>query len=266
MLPPKGTRGISTKDSLPAGFEKLEKLIKANSQNTTLVNGNLMEILCDVTILMAAYAKMKSNPGNMTPGIDGETLDGLDLVFFENLKKELRTGSFQFKPARRQEIPKANGKGSRPLGIASPRDKIVQGAMLFILEAIFEPSFSTHSHGFRPERGCHSALGEIKRTFSAVNWFIEGDISKCFDSFDHKLLVKMTSLRIKDKAFLDLLHKALKAGYLFQGQYFSPDLGTPQGSLISPILCNVLLTGLDNYLDELANDFNKGLRHRTNPL
>jgi len=261
----KGSRGISTKNSLPAGFEKLGKLTEENTKNKNLINTNLLKLLSDTDILLAAYTNLKSSPGNLTPGIDKETLDGLNLSWFQNLQKDLNTNKFQFRPARRLEIPKANGKGTRPLGIVSPRDKIVQGAMLLILEAIFEPTFMTNSHGFRPKRGCHSALGQIKRTYTAVNWFIEGDISKCFDSFDHKLLVKLIERRIRDKGFTDLLYKALKAGYLFQGQFFSPDLGTPQGSIVSPILCNILLHELDKFVEELRANFDIGNRHRINP-
>lgn len=166
---PKGSRRFSTKDSLPAGLEKLGKLSKLNLKNTELVNTKVMDIVADEDVLMAAYAKIKSSPGNMTPGADSETLDGISLKDIARMKKDLSTGAFQFRPARRLEIPKASGKGSRPLGIASPRDKIVQEAMRLVLEAVFEPSFSIHSHGFRPKRGCHTALGEIKRTFTSVN-------------------------------------------------------------------------------------------------
>ena len=282
----KGSRDISTKVSLPAGFEKLGNLRELNTIDKTTANTKVLDLLSDIDILIAAYSKLKSSPsclcpayaglhkasnesvlsadasgrgkskgGNMTPGVDSETLDGIDNSWFEKLKKEIRTNSFQFRPARRIEIPKPNGKGTRPLGIASPRDKIVQGAMLLILEAIFEPSFVTHAHGFRPGKGCHTALKEIKGTFSSVNWFIEGDISKCFDTFDHKLLVQLVSKRIMDKGFIDLLHKALKAGYMFQGQYHSPELGTPQGSIVSPILCNILLHGLDEFVLDLQLNF-----------
>ena len=215
---------------------------------------------------MAAYHNLKSSPGNMTKGVDNETLDGINLAWFAKLSKDLQTNAFQFRPARRIDIPKANGKGTRPLGIASPRDKIVQGAMLLVLEAIFEPTFHTHSHGFRPGKGCHTALKEVKNTFTGVNWFVEGDISKCFDSFDHKLLIQAVGRRVADKGFIDLLHKALRAGYLFQGQYFSPELGTPQGSIVSPILCNILLHQLDEFILSLKRDFDKGTRRKTNPL
>lgn len=165
----KGAREFSTKASIPTGLEKLGNLRKINTNDKTLVNVKMLNLLSDKDILMAAYTKLKSSPGNMTPGVDSETLDGLDLESFSKLSRDLNSNKFQFRPARRLEIPKASGKGTRPLGIASPRDKIVQGAMLLILEAIFEPTFSTHSHGFRPNRGCHSALGEIKRTFTATN-------------------------------------------------------------------------------------------------
>jgi group II intron reverse transcriptase/maturase len=262
----KGSRYISTKVSLPAGFDKLGKLRELNTLDTNFVNIKVLDLICDTDILIAAYSKLKSSPGNMTPGMDSETLDKIDNSWFENLKKALRTNSFQFRPARRVEIPKPNGKGTRPLGIASPRDKIVQGAMLLILEAIFDPSFVKHAHGFRPGRGCHTALKEIKGTFTSVNWFLEGDISKCFDTFDHKVLVHQISKRIDDKGFIDLLHKALRAGYFFQGQFFSPELGTPQGSIISPILCNILLHGLDKFVLNLQSEFEIGKRRRINPL
>jgi len=262
----KGSRGISTKVSLPAGFEKLGNLRVLNTKDTTFINTKTLDLLSDTDVLIAAYTKLKSSPGNMTPGTDSETLDGINMSWFENLKKELRTNAFQFRPARRLEIPKPNGKGTRPLGIASPRDKIVQGTMLLILEAIFEPTFLTHAHGFRPGKGCHTALKEVKGTFSSVNWIIEGDISKCFDTFDHKLLVHLISQRITDKGFIDLLHKALKAGYMYQGKFFSPNIGTPQGSIVSPILCNILLHGLDNFVLNLQKDFEIGTRRKTNPL
>ena len=261
----KGSRTFSTKASLPAGLDKLGKLRLNNTKDKNLINRNILDIVANEDVLFAAYQKLKYSPGNITKGVDNETLDAINVAWFANLKKDLRTNAFQFKPARRLEIPKPNGKVTRPLGIASPRDKIVQTAMLLALEAIFEPSFHTHSHGFRPGKGCHTALKEVKNTFAGVNWFIEGDISKCFDSFDHKLLIQAVARRIDDKGFIDLLHKALRAGYLFQGKFFSPSLGTPQGSIVSPILCNILLHYLDVFILTLKEDFDTGTRRKTNP-
>ena len=259
----KGSSNKFAVDSMPAGMEKLQQLITSNVNNKALINTNIMHIMSDIDVLIAAYARIKSKPGNMTPGIDTETLDGISMDYFLRLQRDLRSGAFQFRPARRIEIPKPNGNGTRPLSIASPRDKIVQAAMHLVLEAIFDSSFSVHSHGFRPGKGCHTALKELRNTFTSVNWFIEADISKCFDSFDHKLLVLAVSERVQDQAFIDLLYKALKVGYIFQDKYFTSELGTR--SVVSPLLCNVLLHKLDLWLEEYMSSFNKGSRRKTNP-
>ena len=261
----KGSSNNSVEVSMLAGIAKLEQLIQDNIDNPKLINKSILNIISDVDILIAAYSRIKSNSGNMTPGVDKETLDGVSRRYFEKLSRELRSGSFAFRPARRLEIPKPKG-GTRSLGIASPRDKIVQAAMMLALEALFEPSFSVHSHGFRPNRGCHTALGEIKRTFTSVNWFVEGNISKCFDSFDHKLLVHAVEARINDQGFSDLLWKSLKAGYMFQHQYFDSEIGTPQGSVLSPLLCNIYLDQFDLWLEDYKNSYNLGTRRRINPL
>lgn len=260
----KETRVLSSNKTIPAGVAKLEKLIKDNLANRGMINKDVTKLMVDIDILILAYSKIKSKPGNMTPGSDQETLDGLNRSWFEKLSKDLNTGAFQFKPARRVEIPKTKG-GSRLLGVASPRDKIVQESMRLILEAIYEPVFLIHSHGFRPKRSCHTALKEIKNTFTAVNWFVEGDISKCFDSFDHKLLIQAVNKRIVDRAFIDLLHKAFKAGYIDQQKYFSSEIGTPQGSIISPILCNVLMHEFDKWMEIQMDNFNIGKRRKLDP-
>lgn len=260
----KGSSKVSVEKTMPEGLVKLQQLINSNLMDTTLINEGIIFIMSDIDVLIAAYTRLKSKSGSITPGIDSETLDGVNRIYFEKLQRELRSGTFQFRPARKVEVPKPDG-GKRSLGIASPRDKIVQTAMLMVLEAIFDPSFSVHSHGFRPGKGCHTALGEIKRTFSSVHWFVEGDISKCFDSFDHKLLVNAVSVRVKDQVFTDLLWKSLKAGYMFQYQYFDSEIGTPQGSVLSPILCNIYLNQFDLWLENYKETFNKGTRRRTNP-
>lgn len=260
----KGSSKKFAVESMPAGMEKLQQLITNNVTNKSLVNTNIMHIISDVDVLIAAYTRIKSKPGNMTAGIDSQTLDGININYFLLLQRELRSGAFQFRPSRRIEISKPNG--TRPLSVASPRDKIVQTAMHLVLEAIFNSSFSVHSHGFRPGKGCHTALKELRNTFTSVNWFIEADISKCFESFDHKLLVLAVSERVQDQAFIDLLYKALKAGYISQGKYFTSELGTPQGSVVSPLLCNILLHKLDLWLEEYISIFNKGTRRKVNPV
>lgn len=115
-------------------------------------------------MLLIAYEKLKSNPGQMTPAVSPETLDGMSMEVIKDTVERLENESFQFQPARRVRIPKSSG-GTRPLTIASPRDKIVQEAIRMILEAVFEPNFSPYSHGFRPQRGCHTALKAVKQDF-----------------------------------------------------------------------------------------------------
>lgn len=160
--------------SLSSGLTKLAKLTLANQNDLTHINRGIFDILSDKSLLIAAYQRIKSKPGMATMGADKETLDGINLKYFIQLEKDLRTGKFQFRPSRRVGIPKPLKRGQtkpdlRYLRVRSPRDKIVQQAMFMILEAIFEPTFSTHSHGFRPGKGCGSALKEVKYTFQAAN-------------------------------------------------------------------------------------------------
>jgi retron-type reverse transcriptase len=140
----------------------------------------------------------------MTPGVIPETLDGVSYELLENISALLKNESFKFQPGRRIMIPKPNG-GERPLTIGSPRDKIVQEAMRMILEAIYEPLFKDCSHGFRPNRSCHTALKDVRRQFPSVNLVIEGDISKCFDSINHHRLMKLIESKILDRRFTNLI-------------------------------------------------------------
>lgn len=141
-----------------ASADSTSSLIQLDSNKFT----GLYKCVSSIDTLVTAYDNIKSKPGNMTPGLDQMTLDGVSMKFFEDLEKSLLNGSFQFKPARRVHIPKANGK-LRPLAIASPRDKIVQEAMRMILELVFEPTLSDLSHGFRPGRSCHTALKAVSK-------------------------------------------------------------------------------------------------------
>lgn len=265
---PKGARATPFNEPMPAGIANLIQLIHDNLAHKNLVNKKVMNIVSDVSVLQMGYARIKSNPGNLTPGVDAETLDGINQRWFEKTAQELRTGEFRFRPARRISIPKANG-GTRPLSIASARDKIVQEVMRLILEAIFEPSFSPFSHGFRPGRGCHTALKEIQRTFTGSSWFIEADLSQCFDSFDPRRVIEIIRQRIKDQAFIDLLYKSLEVGYVGVAHYGAPGIlripGTPQGSIISPILCNIMLHELDLWMGGYIEQYDIGTRRKTDP-
>lgn len=126
---------------------------------------------------------------------------------------------------------------------------------ILLLEAIYEPTFSNRSHGFRPKRSCHTALSQIQGTFTGVRWMVEGDIKACFDSFDHHVLIHILRRRIKDEKFLSLMWKFLKAGYMEQWKYHSTYSGTPQGSGMSPILANIYLSELDAFMEEYKARF-----------
>lgn len=177
----------------------------------------------------------------------------------------MKNGTFQFTPGRRIQIPKPGKTTTRPLTIAPPRDKVVQEVMRMILEAIFEPTFSNNSHGFRPGRGCHTALRQVKTQFGAATVIIEGDISKCFDSFDHHVLVSLIEKKVNDTRFIQLIWKALRAGYLEFHTIQDSLVGTPQGSIISPILANIYLHELDTFVEKAQREYDKGVLSARNP-
>lgn len=254
----KYSRSFGSKRIIPEGIKKLEQL-----KGKEIIE-DIKDIISNTDILTAAYTRIKGNKGIDTPGSDNKTLDGISMEMFKSLQKEIRTGMYKFKPARMIEIPKANG-GVRKLGIPCARDKIVQEAMRMVLATIYEANFEETSHGFRTGHSCHTALNYIRMRFGERRWFIEGDISKCFDSFDHKILIDKIRERIKDQVFIDLLYKSLKAGYIEQGAYKEANLGTPQGSILSPILANIYLHDMDVYMKEYKKNFDKGTRKKTNP-
>lgn len=204
---------------------------------------------------LEAYKNIAKSQGSMTPGVDGMTLDDMSMARINRIIASLKDLSYQPKPARRIYINKKGSNKKRPLGIASTDDKLVQEVVRMILEAIFEPIFSKHSHGFRPDRSCHTALLEIKETFHGAKWIIEGDIKACFDSFDHHVLIDILRQRIADENFIGLMWKLLKAGYMEQWEHNNTYSGTPQGSGASPILANIYLNELDKYIEEYKQTF-----------
>ena len=211
-----------------------------------------------------AYQRIYAKQGNMTPGTDGKTIDEMSLERIEKLILSLKDESYQPHPARRVYIPKKNGK-KRPLGIPSFEDKLVQEVVRLLLEAIYEGHFEGTSHGFRPHRSCHTALGMIQKSFAGAKWFIEGDIKGFFDNIDHNVLISILRERISDERFLRLIRKFLNAGYVEDWKYSKTYSGTPQGGIISPILANIYLDKFDKYIKEYAAKFRKGDRRSVNP-
>lgn len=210
---------------------------------------------------LLAYKNIYANGGSITPGVNGITIDGMSSQRIAKLIESLKDRSYQPNPARRTYIAKKNNPAKkRPLGIPSGDDKLVQEVIRMLLESIYEPNLSDASHGFRPQKSCHTALTKIQKTFTGAKWFVEGDIKACFDSFDHHVLIDILRKRIDDEAFISLMWKFLKAGYMEQWQYHMTYSGTPQGSGMSPILANIYLNELDRYMGEYKARFYKPTR------
>lgn len=225
--------------------------LSEKSKNPSYRFQRLYRNLYNPEFYMLAYKNIYANDGSMTPGMDGTTLDGMSSRRIDGIIASLRDHSYQPKPARREYIPKKSDPNKkRPLGIPSANDKLVQEVVRLILESIYEPNFSENSHGFRPRKSCHTALLHLQRTFTGAKWFVEGDIKACFDDFDHHVLIDILRRRIDDEAFIALMWKFLKAGYMEQWEYHKTYSGTPQGSGISPILANIYLNELDRHITE----------------
>jgi retron-type reverse transcriptase len=190
--------------------------------------------LYNPNLYLRAYARLYANEGAMTPGTTEETVDGMSLAKIEKIINDLRYERYQWTPVRRTYIEKKNSTKKRPLGIPSWSDKLLQEVIRSILEAYYEPQFSDHSHGYRPDRGCHTALIEVAHTWTGTRWFIEGDYAGCFNNFDHDILMNILAEKLHDNRFLRLIQNMLWAGYLEQWRFHATLSGTPQGGVITP--------------------------------
>jgi group II intron reverse transcriptase/maturase len=208
-----------------------------------------------------AYENIYAKPGNMTEGSDGKTVDGFNTQRVEKLIESLKNETYQPQPSRRVYIPKANGK-KRPLGIPSFDDKLLQEVVRMILEAIYDRTFLETSHGFRKNRSCHTALEQVRGTFTGVRWFIEGDIEGFFDNIDHHVLIDILKKRIDDSKWIRLMWKFLRAGFVEDWKFHKTFSGTPQGGIISPILSNIYLHELDVFMKEYIKAFDKGTKRK----
>jgi group II intron reverse transcriptase/maturase len=197
--------------------------------------------LYNPALYLRAYGRIYRNDGAMTHGVTAETVDGMSLEKIQAIIESLKAERYRWTPVRRTYIEKKGSTKLRPLGIPTWSDKLLQEVVRSLLEAYYEPQFSPSSHGFRPGLGCHTALTTIQRRWSATTWFIEGDISKCFDNLGHSTLLAILSEKIHDNRFLRLIENLLKAGYLEDWKYGHTFSGTPQGGVASPILSNIYL-------------------------
>jgi group II intron reverse transcriptase/maturase len=214
---------------------------------------------------LRAYTKLYKNDGAMTPGITEETVDGMSMERIAKIIEAIRHERWQWNPVRRIAIPKRKG-GTRPLGMPTWSEKVVQEVIRSILEAYYEPQFSRYSHGFRPKRGCQTALTEIHNVWVGTKWFIEGDSKGCFDNIDHPILMNILRENIRDNRFLRLIAGALKAGYCEAWTYHPSLSGSPQGAIVSPVLSNIYMDRLDRVVQEtLMPEYAQGRQRAGNP-
>ena len=234
----------------------MDNIRRSSKKNKEETFTRLFRYLLRPDIYYLAYENLYANNGAATKGVNNDTADGFSEKKVERIIQSLKDGSYSPSPVRRTYIPKRNGK-LRPLGIPTFTDKLVQEALRMVLEAVYEPIFLPSSHGFRPNRSCHTALKDIKHGYPGVRWFVEGDIKGFFDHIDHAVLVDLIGKKVKDARITQLLHKMLKAGYLEDWKYNRTLSGTPQGGIISPLLANIYLHELDKFIADMKAGFDK---------
>jgi group II intron reverse transcriptase/maturase len=240
-------------------------LNQKSKQNSNFIFDRVYRNLFNYNFFIEAYQNIYSKEGNMTPGTDGETIDGFRKSKIYNLIELLKDEQYYPNPVRRTYIQKKNSTKQRPLGIPSFTDKLLYEVVRRILDAIYEPTFSDNSHGFRPHKSCQTALYQVKSTCRGTKWVIEGDITGCFDNIDHEILLQILARKIDDGRLIELIRRFLKAGYFEFKQVHNSLSGVPQGSGASPVLANIYLNELDKCMELQIQKLNKGARKQKNP-
>ena len=208
-------------------------------------------------LYLLAYGRLYSNHGAMTPGVDGETVDGMSQIKIARIIDALRHERYRFTPVKRVYIPKKNGK-MRPLGLPSWSDKLVGEVIRLLLEAYYEPQFSGRSHGFRPGRGCHTALSEVAVKWTGTTWFIEGDIARCLMSSITRSCSRYCE-KIHDSRFLGLLRTCCEPDTWRIGNGTRRSPARRRAGWSSPILSNIYLDRLDNFVETvLIPEYTRG--------
>ncbi|MCX4880635.1 reverse transcriptase/maturase family protein [Streptomyces sp. NBC_00847] len=217
-------------------------------------------------LYLLAYGRIYSNKGAMTPGVTQDTVDGMSARKIDRIIDAMRHERYRFRPVRRVHIPKKQSGKTRPLGLPTWTDKLVGEVIRLLLEAYYEPSFSDRSHGFRPGKGCHTALREVANTWTGTTWFIEGDIADCFGSLDHEVTLRLLGEKVHDQRFLRLVRNMLKAGYLEEWVWNATLSGAPQGGVVSPVISNIYLHKLDEFIEKtLIPEYTRAKLRARNP-
>jgi RNA-directed DNA polymerase len=219
---------------------------------------DLFNLVCDPAFLLVAWVRVRSNKGARSAGVDGYSAYAIEAGgvegFLDRLRSQLKDRSFRPLPVRERMIPKAGGK-KRRLGISTVTDRVVQASLKLVLEPIFEADFLPCSYGFRPGRRAHDAVAEVRHLASrprCYEWVVEGDIKACFDEISHIALLERVRARVGDKRVLALVKAFIKAGILGEDRVLRENnTGTPQGSILSPLLSNVALSVLDEYIAQV---------------
>ena len=206
--------------------------------------------LLDKRLIHDSFERVKRNKG--AAGIDRQSLAAFEVNLDEELDKlllELQEKRYQAQAVRRVTIPKENG-GLRQLGIPTVRDRVVQQALHSILEPIFDPGFHPSSYGYRKGRGCHDAINKASMFIRRYRrqWVVDMDLSRCFDTLDHKLIIKQVRKRVSDGSIIKLLQQFLESGVMIGLEYESTKTGSPQGGVISPLIANIYLDAFDQFM------------------
>jgi group II intron reverse transcriptase/maturase len=235
-------------------LQRLKTISKLSQRDKKWVHRDIFRTLSNPELFLAAYENIKGNKGALTPGSIPGSLDGISQQRLQRLQTKVYSEKYNFAPVKLILIP-AGGKKTRPLGLPTANDKIVQDVIRMVLEAIYEPVFSDLSFGFRTGRGCHTALAHVEKKFRWVDWVVEGDIQRAYPTIDQTILIKILEKRIDDPRFIRLVRKLLKCGVLDEYRKTYSDIGVPQGSIVSPILANIYYHELDEYVEQLAHKF-----------
>jgi len=248
---------------LPSTVERAIGSLPAVVRSGRRVNG-LFRLMKSPSLWDQAYQKVAPNKGALTPGIDGRTFDGYSPEKVRAIIAKLRDGTYKPAAVRRVFIPKADGR-KRPLGIPTTEDRLVQEVVRTLLNEIYEPLFCEDSHGFREGRSCHTALKSIHAIWTGVKWLVDVDVVGFFDNIDHAILIRLLEKRIADKRFIALIRGMLKAGYMEDWHFHRTLSGAPQGGVVSPLLANIYLHELDEWMQDRVAAFNMGERRAMTP-
>src|ERR1700693_702578 len=229
-----------------SGYQGAEPLGAKPAPESPALTEQLMEEVCDRKNLERAWKRVRRNKGS--PGVDGMTIDDAKDYLREHwpsIRSQLLDGTYQPQPVKRVEIPKPDG-GVRKLGVPCVVDRLIQQALLQVLQERWDPTFSEHSYGFRPGRSAHQAVAQAQQYIAAgYSWVIDLDLEKFFDRVNHDKLMGKIAKRVKDKRLLKLVRAFLNAGGMENGLVSPSVEGTPQGGPLSPLLSNLVLDELD---------------------